>query len=199
MRLERGCDVVKACHAISTGLTIANEPLRLEREGTMLKKLALAAVAVGLMGTTAMAADLMQPPPPAAMMTSGWDGGYVGVDGSFYVNPAAIQGDVFAGYNMTVSESFLIGGEASIGAYNLLPGLGIEVSGSLRGGFIAGDSVLIYGKLGAAADFGAGAGTRVFIGGGAEFKASDNMSIRAEATIDNGGSVGATIGALWHF
>jgi opacity protein-like surface antigen len=165
----------------------------------MLNKIVLAAVAVGFMGTTAMAADMMQPPPPDAMMTSGWDGGYIGVDGAIFTPPTGVQADIFAGVNMTVAESFLIGGEASIGAYNLLPGLGIEVSGSLRGGFIASDSVLIYGKLGGALDFGAGAGTRVFVGGGAEFKVSDNMAIRAEGTIDNGGQIQGTIGALWHF
>ena len=164
----------------------------------MLNKIVLAAVAVGFMGTTAMAADLMQPPPPAVVMTSGWDGGYVGVDGSVFTGPG-LQGDIFVGGNMTVAESFLIGGEASIGAYTLLPGLGIEVSGSLRGGFIASDAVLIYGKLGGAVDFGASPGTRVFVGGGAEFKVSDNMAVRAEGTIDNGGILTATIGALWHF
>jgi opacity protein-like surface antigen len=73
------------------------------------------------------------------------------------------------------------------------------VTGALRGGFIASDSVLIYGKLGGAVDFGAGAGTRVFVGAGAEFKVSDNMAIRAEGTVDNGGVLQATIGALWHF
>lgn len=165
----------------------------------MLNKIVLAAIAVGFMGTTAMAADLMQPPPPAAVMTSGWDGGYIGVDGAIFTPPTGLQGDIFAGANMTVAESFLIGGEASIGAYTLLPGLGIEVSGSLRGGFIASDAVLIYGKLGGAIDFGAGAGTRVFVGAGAEFKVSDNMAIRAEGTIDNGGQLQGTIGALWHF
>jgi len=166
----------------------------------MLNKIVLAAVAVGFMGTTAMAADMMmEPPAPAAMMTSGWDGGYIGVDGSIFTPPTGLQGDIFAGANMTVAESFLIGGEASIGAYTLLPGLGIEVSGSLRGGFIASDAVLIYGKLGGAIDFGAGAGTRVFVGAGAEFKVSDNMAIRAEGTIDNGGQIQGTIGALWHF
>lgn len=165
----------------------------------MLKILAVAAVAVGVMGSTAMAADLMQPPPPAAVMTSGWDGGYIGVDGAIFTPPTGLQADVFAGGNMTVSESFLIGAEASIGTYTLLPGFGIEVSGSLRAGFIASDAVLIYGKLGGAVDFGAGAGTRVFVGAGAEFKVSDNMAIRAEGTIDNGGQMQATIGALWHF
>ena len=164
----------------------------------MLNKLVFAAVAVGFMGSTAMAADMMQPPPPQAMMTSGWDGPYVGVDGSVFTGPG-VQGDVFAGVNMTVAESFLIGGEGSIGVYNLLPGLGVEVTGALRGGFIASDSVLIYGKLGGAVDFGAGAGTRVFVGAGAEFKVSDNMAIRAEGTVDNGGVLQATIGALWHF
>src|SRR3569833_4056719 len=102
----------------------------------MLNKLVLAAVAVGFMGSTAMAADMMLPPPPQSMMTSGRDGPYVGVDGSVFTGPG-VQGDVFAGVNMTVAESFLIGGEGSIGVYNLLPGLGVEVTGALRGGFIA--------------------------------------------------------------
>jgi opacity protein-like surface antigen len=164
----------------------------------MLKTLALAVVAAGCMGTTAMAADLMQTPEPADVMTSGWDGGYIGVDGSVFTGPG-VQVDVFAGGNMTVAESFLIGGEASIGVYNLLPGLGLEVTGALRGGFVVSDTVLVYGKLGGAIDFGAGAGTRVFVGGGAEFKVSDSMAIRAEGTIDNGGILTATIGALWHF
>lgn len=165
----------------------------------MLNKLVLAAVAVGFMGTSAMAADMMMAPPaPEAVMTSGWDGPYIGVDGSVFTGPG-VQADVFAGVNMTVAESFLIGGEGSIGVYNLLPGLGVEVTGALRGGFIASDSVLIYGKLGGAVDFGASPGTRLFVGAGAEFKVSDNMAIRAEGTVDNGGILQATIGALWHF
>jgi opacity protein-like surface antigen len=164
---------------------------------SVLKTLAIAAVAVGVMGSTAMAADLMSTPPPPQVMTSGWDS-YAGVDGSVFTGPG-VQGDVFVGTNVTLSESFLIGGEASIGVYNLLPGLGIEVTGALRGGFMVSDAVLVYGKLGGALDFGAGAGTRVFVGAGAEFKVSDDMSIRAEGTVDNGGQLQATIGALRHF
>ena len=94
---------------------------------------------------------------------------------------------------------FLIGGEVGIGAYNNLPGLGIDLYGAVRGGVVVGDSTLIYGKLGVKGKFGAGSSTRAFIGGGAEFKVSDGMSIRAEGTLDSAGSIGATIGALWHF
>jgi len=159
-----------------------------------LKVLAVAAAATFGMGTAAMAADLVVPG-PAAVMTSGWDGGYIGVDGSVYTGPG-VQADVFAGANFTVSESFLIGAEASLGIYNNLPGLGVELSGSVRGGFIVSDSVLLYGKLGGAFDF---PGTRVFIGGGAEFKVSDSMAIRVEGTADNTGTLQATVGALWHF
>ena len=164
---------------------------------SFLKTLAVAAVAVAGMGTAAMAADMvMAPPPPAAVMASGWDGGYIGVDAGVYTPPTGVQGDVFAGVNMTVSESFLIGAEASVGIYNNLPGLGVELTGSVRGGFIVSDAVLLYGKLGGAYDF---PGTRIFVGGGAEFKVMDSMTIRAEGTIDTTGQVMGTIGALWHF
>ena len=46
-------------------------------------KVALGVVALALTGSTAMAADLMAPPPPATAMTSGWDGVYIGANGYY--------------------------------------------------------------------------------------------------------------------
>ena len=46
-----------------------------------ISKIALGAFASLLLGSTAMAADLMAPPPPDVAMTSDWTGGYIGVQG----------------------------------------------------------------------------------------------------------------------
>ncbi len=48
---------------------------------SILAKIALGTTALVAMGSTAMAADLMAPPPAAAAMTSDWTGGYIGVEG----------------------------------------------------------------------------------------------------------------------
>jgi len=164
----------------------------------MLKKLALAAVAAGCMGSTAMAADLMQPPPPAQVMTSGWDGGYIGGTFNYYTSNF-IAGDVVFGGNLTVSEQFLIGAEAGFGGWVGLGGggTGLEAYIGARAGFLPVDNVLLYGTIGA--KWFSVPPSVFYAGVGAEFKATDNVSIRGEIDRFNTGVWQGTVGAFWHF
>ena len=163
----------------------------------MLKTLVLATVAAGCMVSTAMAADLMQPPAPEAVMTGGWDGAYVGVTGGYY-SSNFIDGDIVFGGNLTVAEGFLIGAEAGIGGFIGLGGggTGLEAYISGRAGFLPSDSVLIYGTAGWALFPGSAA---PYGGVGVEFKAADNLSIRGQATVFTSGVWHLTTGAFWHF
>jgi len=162
----------------------------------MFNKLAVAAVILGSMSTAAMAADLVvDVPTPDEVMTSGWDGGYVGIQGGVYTGPA-VGTDIFVGGNMTVSESFLIGAEVGVGAF-LAPGLGFDIYGDIRGGFIVGDNALIYGLVGA--EFDAPGGAALFAGLGAEVKVTDSVSIRGQGLAYSDGTLGAQAGVLFHF
>jgi len=164
----------------------------------MLKTLVLATVAAGCMGSTAMAADLMQPPAPEAVMTSGWDGAYVGGTLNYYTSNF-VAGDLVFGGNFTVSEQFLIGAEAGVGGWFGLGGggTGIEAYVAGRAGFLPTDSVLLYGTLGA--KWFSVPPSVFYAGIGAEFKATDNVSIRGEIDRFNTGVWQATAGAFWHF
>ena len=55
-----------------------------------ISKIALGALASMLLGSTAMAADLMAPPPVEAAMTSDWTGGYIGLQGSAIRDSSAV-------------------------------------------------------------------------------------------------------------
>ncbi len=86
---------------------------------SILAKIALGTTALVAMGSTAMAADLMAPPPPAAAMTSDWTGGYIGVGGALVAWPAPDQIgqiDVVAGANLQ-TDMFLVGLQGWISAY----------------------------------------------------------------------------------
>ncbi|MEO6179374.1 MAG: hypothetical protein ABIP15_06355 [Devosia sp.] len=163
----------------------------------MFNRLAVAAVILGSMSTAAMAADLIvDVPTPDEVMTSGWDGAYIGVQGGIYTGPA-IGSDIFVGANMTVSESFLIGAEVGIGTFYTFPGIGFDIYGDVRGGVIVGDNALIYGLVGA--EFDVPGGATLFAGVGAEVKVTDDVSIRGQGLVYSDGTLGAQAGVLFHF
>ncbi len=164
-------------------------------------KIALGAAALLAMGGTAMAADLMAPPPPAAAVTSGWDGLYIGAQGSYANDPTGswVSGDFIVGGNLTVSDSFLLGLEGGLGGYYLLGGggTGSEETIAVRAGFIAGGSTLLYGVVGDQWYNFTGSGSP-FIGGGIEFKASDQMSVRVQAVTFGSSDFQLSTGVFWH-
>ena len=166
----------------------------------MLRIWPVAAVVLGATSTAAMAADLIvDVPTPDQIMTSGWDGGYVGIQGGAYTSPA-LGIDVFVGGNLTVAELFLIGGEIGVGSvipYHAFPGIGFDIYGTVRGGVIVGDSAVIYGLLGVENDF--PGGLSYYAGAGVEVMVSEDMSIRGQGIIYNTGTLGVQVGALWHF
>ena len=161
----------------------------------MLKTLVLATVAAGCMGSVAIAADMMQPPPPEAVMTSGWDGAYIGGTVSGY-SSGFVGGDLVFGGNFTVSEQFLIGAEAGVGGW-IGGGSGLDAYVAGRAGFLPTDNVLLYGALGA--KWFSVPPSVFYAGLGVEFKATDNVSVRGEIDRFNTGVWQVTAGAFWHF
>lgn len=173
-----------------------------ESDMSPISKIALGALATFLLGGTAMAADLMQPPPPDAVMTSNWEGGYVGLSGTYW-SPAPNYGEITGvfGVNFTPAESFLIGIEGTVGYYSELGGAGytgFDASVAVRAGVVAGPA-LIYASAGEWYDI-TGAYLEPFVGGGVEFAIGDSASIRLQGQyFPQDGSNNVSAGVLWHF
>jgi opacity protein-like surface antigen len=143
-------------------------------------KVALGAVALALTGSTAMAADLMAPPPPATAMTSGWDGVYIGANGYYDLDGyAGVQGVL--GVNATISDNFLIGGELALGPYFGVGAnsgqTGSEDYLAARAGIVSGPA-LIY-AMGGLSNIDSDVGG--VVGAGVEFSVADNVSVRVQA------------------
>jgi len=147
-----------------------------------ISKIALGALASVLLGSTAMAADLMAPPPVEAAMTSDWTGGYIGLQGSAIRDSSAVTSaaiDVVLGADFQ-TDMFLVGGRIWAGYTSAVSGgtgsnwdYGVEG----RAGFVA-DSALVYGALG---DQSYAGGINYWTAGvGVEFKLGDNASIDLE-------------------
>ena len=173
----------------------------------VVSKLGLVATASLLWSGTAMAADLMAPPPPAAAMTSDWTGGYVGVGGDLLrVTPS---GDNVAELNGVLganlqSGMFLVGLEGWLGYSDDYSISFSQWYAGVKGraGFVVNDSALIYGSLGYQA-YGDG-NTYYQAGVGVEFMVSDSTSLDVEYKHSIGANNGQSldqIGAslLWHF
>ena len=178
----------------------------------MLRKLALAAVALAVTGSAAMAADLYVPETAAPIIEStgtGFEGFYAGAQlGGYFAEDAsqAFIGGVI-GYNFATDPIFA----------------GVELQGNyyFEGDFAAAGEVLALGKLGflasdAFAIYAIGGVGYVWedsddysefaLGVGAEFKVTDDMSVRGDILgigYDDGGDTfdgaRATVGVLWHF
>ncbi len=146
-------------------------------------KIAISAAALLVTAGGAMAADLMAPPPPEAAITSDWEGGYVGLMGTYW-SPAPTYGEVdgVAGFNFLPAESFLIGVEGSLGYYSEIGGAGytgFDASFSARAGFVAGP-VLIYANVGEWYDISAPGPLDPFVGVGVEVAMTDSVSLRGQ-------------------
>ncbi len=166
-----------------------------------ISKIALLGLATSaLMIGGAQAADLMIPETPM-MPTSAatsWDGLYIGVQGG-----ALWAGTVFpslggvVGANFTVTDGVLAGVEFQANGYL---GAGFEVLALGRLGVMVADNVLLY------ADAGVGmfGGPVYAFGGGIEFAAMDNFTIRGDVQAEGGFGappfgVRTTVGLFYHF
>lgn len=168
----------------------------------MLKKLALAAITVGCMGTGAMAADLVVETPTALPVIDNsftWDGAYIGAFLQGQTAPAAFGLGVDFGVNALMSN-FVIGGELELVAAT---GPNFSGQGTAHFGGMINDSAMLYAYT--------GLGTRtptswyVPLGVGVEFAVASNMGIKAEAqynfdlTSSAQNSAAIKVGLNWHF
>jgi len=174
-----------------------------------ISKIALGALASMLLGSTAMAADLMAPPPVEAAMTSDWTGGYIGAgieadhdqgSGNNFGEIDAILGANFQ------SGMFLAGVQGWVGYdRNLTSGGGDQWTAGIEGraGFVVGDTALLYGALGY--EYYAGSGNTYYMPGvGVEFMLSDSASVNLEYVHYMGANNsnvadGVRAQLLWHF
>jgi opacity protein-like surface antigen len=154
-------------------------------------KIAIGALASTFLVSTAMAADLMAPPPPeAAMMSSAdWTGGYIGLGVAGRNFGSFNEGEVnIAAGGWLQAEQFLVGIDGSLGYFrDTFGGSGWVANLEGRAGIAVGDSVAVYGGLGVA-HYQAG-NNYVTYGLGVEFKLADNWSLDVEARhwVQNGG------------
>lgn len=184
----------------------------------MLRKLALAAAALVVTGSAAMAADLYVPETAAPIVEAtgtSFEGFYAGVQlgGVSYNNDndaSLLLGGV-VGYNFA-ADPLLLGVELqgnyffendNVDAYGDILALG-------KVGFVAAPNFALYATGGVGYVWTDGDDFAEYaLGVGAEFKVTDDMSIRADVLgvnyddgIDNDDlfdSARATVGVLWHF
>jgi len=168
----------------------------------MLKKLALAAITVGCMGTGAMAADLVVETPTAPPVIDNsftWDGAYIGAFLQGQTAPAAFGLGVDFGVNALMSN-FVIGGELELVAAT---GPNFSAQATAKIGGLISDSALLYAYTG----LGSRTPSSFYVpaGVGVEFAVADNMGIKAEAqynfdltsTAENSAAI--KVGLNWHF
>jgi len=182
----------------------------------MLRKIALAAAALAVTGSAAMAADLYVPATAAPIVEAtgtGFEGFYAGVQlgGVFYDNDAldtsVLVGGV-VGYNFT-ADPLLLGVELQGNYY--FENDTVEAYGDILAlgkiGFVATENFAVYATGGVGYVWGdTDDFAQYALGVGAEFKVTDDMSIRGDIlalNYDNGSddfdSARATVGVLWHF
>lgn len=158
-----------------------------------LKKVAL----VALLSTTAtggaLAADAIGLPPPALpaapVVDSGgfdWNGFYAGVNAGMQ-NEIGDNNSWTLGGQVGVNAAFdfvLVGAEVAIDGVFDTPDTYAYGSVLGRAGLLVSNELLAYGVAGYGSDFGAtnGPGNHILAGGGLEFAATDNVSIRGQYT-----------------
>lgn len=158
-----------------------------------LKKVAIAALLSSTAFGGALAADAIGipapviPPAPVFDEASGfdWNGFYAGLNASVENNIDADQTNWAlggqAGFNSQF-DFFLIGAEVAIDGVFADPDMYAYGSALARGGVLVTDELLAYGAIGYGTDFGAdeGSGDHVLAGGGLEYAATDNVSVRGQ-------------------
>ncbi|WP_196258256.1 outer membrane protein [Pelagibacterium limicola] len=184
-----------------------------------LKKVALVALFTSTATGGALAADAIGLPPPAMPAAPvvdyggfDWNGFYAGVS-------AGMQNETVSGDN-----SWTLGGQLGVNATFdfVLVGAEVGIEGVFdtpdtyaygtvlgRAGVLVSNELLAYGVVGYGSDFGAanGSGNHILAGGGLEFAATDNVSIRGQYTYgwEQSGAAGTSdihkfsIGANFHF
>lgn len=158
-----------------------------------LKKVAIAA----LLSTTAFggafAADVIGIPAPAIPAAPvydvgssfDWNGFYAGANVGAQNNIDASETAWTLGAQVGVNATFdffLVGAEVAIDGVFADPDMYAYGSALARGGVLITDELLAYGAVGYGSDFGAtnGDGDHILAGGGLEFAATDNVSIRGQ-------------------
>lgn len=183
----------------------------------MLRKLALATAALALTGSATLAADLYIPETAAPIIEatgSSFEGFYAGVQlgGVFYDDVSGDDASILVGgvvgYNFT-ADPLLVGIELQGNYY--FENDTVEASGDILAlgklGFVVTENVALYATAGVGyvwtdtTDF-----AQYAVGVGAEFKVTEDMSIRGDIlalNYDNGvddfDSARATVGVLWKF
>jgi hypothetical protein len=174
-----------------------------------------AVVAASLFVGNAFAADLAVVDEPVAVPAAGfdWEGGFIGVfaGGTELVHSGNTYGQVGvrAGYNFLLSESILAGIEGDAVYLDGTNGVFKQALVSARLGFLATDSLWLYGRGGVGLEYNSyGDSTSVYgVGIGAELAVTDQLSLTADI---NGGnyfdgdgdfieSVSANFGLNFHF
>lgn len=157
----------------------------------MLKKVAVAALLTTTATGGALAADAigLPPPvlPPVPVVDQGgfdWSGFYAGLN-------VGAQNEVTAetswavggqlGFNAAF-DFFVLGAELGVDAIFADPDTYAYGSILARGGVLVTNELLAYGAVGYGSDFGAatGSGDHILAGGGLEFAATDNVSVRGQ-------------------
>lgn len=185
-----------------------------------LKTVALAAALSTTAFGGAFAADAIGipapviPPAPVVDMGSGfdWTGFYAGASLGAQHETAPGETSWTLGAQAGVNSQFdffLVGAEVAIEGVFDDPDTYAYGSALARGGVLLTDELLAYGAIGYGSDFDAanGPGDHVLAGGGLEFAATENVSIRGQYLYgwEQSGAVGASdvhkfqIGANYHF
>lgn len=170
-----------------------------------LKQLALAAAATIALAGAAQASDLYVAVPSTPGFSpdtsSDFEGFYFGVQKGWWFTTDAFSFNKVAGVNFVLGDNFLIGAEVMGGVVTDFSDVEWEAYLRGRAGLLLDDQLLLYKVV----EVGIVGGDQVWgLGGGIEFMASDNMSIRGE--VRGIGLIGdpwseavASIGFLWHF
>lgn len=132
-----------------------------------------------LLSATALAATALVLSAPA--QAQNWNGAYVGAfGGSGFDGSDTIYG-LWGGYNARLQD-FVLGAEVEAYAYG-----GTESDGfvKVRAGYVANDSILVYGSLGSGACMSCG-GLSLWLGGvGVEFATGSPATLRLEFDKEN--------------
>lgn len=180
-----------------------------------LRHLALSAVALALMGTTAFAADLSSPSTPAPIVPEAgfnWDGLYLGVQGGGYFQDGYdTQGFIggVVGVNAVVADPIVIGAELDANYYfeNDDYASAGEVLALGKIGVLATPDLLIYATAGAGwvSEDGGDDYSEIAIGGGIEAAVAQNVTLRAQVLAfkteysDSFDGATASVGVFFHF
>jgi outer membrane immunogenic protein len=178
---------------------------------------------VALLSTTAtggaLAADAIGLPPPALPAAPvvdyggfDWNGFYAGVNAGLQHEIAPGENSWTLGGQIGVNTTFdfvLVGAEVGIDGVFDTPDTYAYGSVLGRAGVLVSNELLAYGAVGYGSDFGAanGSGNHVLAGGGLEFAATDDVSIRGQYLYgwEQSGAATASdvhkfqIGANFHF